>query len=83
MFPKLGRGEIKIDVFSGSEKFVAPEHHNVYDDEHHHVYDDDKYDDENLEFDDADDDIDIADYNDENGLEFRGLTVRTSQPKKV
>ena len=75
MFPKLGRGEIKIDVFSGSEKLVAPEHH--------HDYDDDKYDDENLEFDGADDDVDNADYNDEKGLEFRGLTVRTSQPKKV
>ena len=59
MFPKLGRGQIKIDVFSGSEKLIAP------DDD-----DDDDYDDH-----DDDDDVDNAEYVDENAQEFRGLTL--------
>ena len=59
MFPKLGRGQIKIDVFSGSEKLIAP------DDD-----DDDDYDDH-----DDHDDVDNAEYVDENVQEFRGLTL--------
>ena len=35
MFPKLSRGQVQIDVFSGSEKLVAPVHvdNAEYDDE--------------------------------------------------
>ena len=61
MFPKLGRGQIKIDVFSGSEKLIAPDDDDDYDDD-----DDDNDDDGNDDDDDHDDDdVDNAKYVDE------------------
>ena len=55
MLPKLGRGKVKVDVFSGSQKLVAPVD-----------VDDAEYDNENSDFDADDDCIDNAEYDDEN-----------------
>ena len=64
MLPKLGRGKVKVDVFSGSQKLVAPvDVDNV------------EYNAENADFDDDDDYAENAEYDDENAQEFGGQTL--------
>ena len=64
MLPKLGRGKVKVDVFSGSQKLVAPVD-----------VDNAEYDHENADFDDDDDYAENAEYDDENAQEFGGQTL--------